>query len=62
MGHGGYTHCPTFEQLTGLVNYNLLPFFFSEYYFTDRASMQKSVDADEFIEWAIYNGNMYGTR
>lgn len=32
-----------------------------EYYFTDRASMQKSVDADEFIEWAIYNGNMYGT-
>lgn len=32
-----------------------------EYYFTDRASMQKSVDAGEFIEWAIYNGNMYGT-
>ncbi|XP_074627539.1 guanylate kinase-like isoform X1 [Acropora palmata] len=32
-----------------------------EYYFTDRVSMQKSVDAGEFIEWAIYNGNMYGT-
>lgn len=32
-----------------------------EYYFTDRATMQKSVDAGEFIEWAIYNGNMYGT-
>lgn len=23
--------------------------------------MQKSVDAGEFIEWAIYNGNLYGT-
>lgn len=32
-----------------------------EYYFTDREAMQKSIDANEFIESAVYNGNLYGT-
>ncbi|XP_068689273.1 guanylate kinase-like [Montipora foliosa] len=32
-----------------------------EYYFTDREAMQKSIDDGEFIESAVYNGNLYGT-
>ena len=62
MGHGGYS---TVQPLSNLWVWWIRIccfFFFPEYYFTDRASMQKSVDAGEFIEWAIYNGNMYGTR
>ena len=33
-----------------------------EYYFTDPEAMQKSIDAGEFIESAVYNKNLYGTR
>lgn len=32
-----------------------------EYYFTDRETMQKRIDAGDFIESAVYNGNLYGT-
>lgn len=32
-----------------------------DYHFTDRNVMQKSIDAGEFIESAIYNQNLYGT-
>lgn len=32
------------------------------YHFTDKESMQKSIDNGEFIENAVFCGNMYGTR
>ena len=35
---------------------------FVEYHFTNREEMQRSIDAGEFIEWAEYSGNLYGTR
>ena len=31
------------------------------YFFTDRETMKKSIDDDEFIETAEFSGNMYGT-
>jgi len=31
------------------------------YHFTDRESMQKAIDEGEFIEHAVFSGNMYGT-
>ena len=36
--------------------------FVSEYHFTNRETMQKSIDAGDFIESAVYNQNLYGTR
>lgn len=36
--------------------------FVSEYHFTNREAMQKSIDAGDFIESAVYNQNLYGTR
>ena len=35
---------------------------FSEYRFTNREAMQQSIDAGNFIESAVYNENLYGTR
>lgn len=32
-----------------------------EYHFTNRETMQKSIDAGDFIESAVYNQNLYGT-
>lgn len=32
-----------------------------DYHFTDRDVMQKSINAGEFIESAVYNQNLYGT-
>ena len=32
------------------------------YFFTDVDSFKKSVNNDEFLEWAEYSGNYYGTR
>src|SRR5262245_20574160 len=32
-----------------------------EYYFTDRASFMGMVDRGEFLEWAEFNGHLYGT-
>jgi len=32
-----------------------------EYYFSDRESMRKDIDAGKFIESAEYSGNLYGT-
>ena len=34
----------------------------SEYHFTTKEEMKKSIDAGAFIEWAEFSGNMYGTR
>lgn len=31
------------------------------YFFTDREAMQKAIDDGEFIEHAVFSGNMYGT-
>merc|ERR1712008_346661 len=31
------------------------------YFFTDRETMKNSIDNDEFIETAVFSGNMYGT-
>ena len=36
--------------------------FVSEYHFTNREAMQKSIDAGDFIESAVWNQNFYGTR
>ena len=36
--------------------------FVSEYHFTNREAMQKSIDAGDFIESAVYNQNFYRTR
>jgi len=32
-----------------------------EYYFTDRESFMRMVDRGEFLEWAEFNGHLYGT-
>ena len=32
-----------------------------EYFFWDRAEFEQKRDADEFLEWAEYAGNLYGT-
>ena len=32
-----------------------------DYYFVDRDSFQRMIDADEFLEYAEYAGNFYGT-
>ena len=32
-----------------------------EYYFTDRASFMRMAEHGEFLEWAEFNGHLYGT-
>lgn len=32
-----------------------------EYHFVDRASFERMVETDEFVEWAEVHGNLYGT-
>lgn len=32
------------------------------YHFTDRDSIQEAIDNGEFLENAVYSGNVYGTR
>lgn len=32
-----------------------------DYYFVDRATFERMVAAGEFLEWAVYAGNLYGT-
>src|SRR6185295_8115059 len=32
-----------------------------DYFFTDRDSFQRMVDASEFLEWTEYHGQLYGT-
>src|SRR5215510_9540264 len=32
-----------------------------DYFFTDRASFLSMVDRGEFLEWAEFNGQLYGT-
>lgn len=36
--------------------------FFAEYHFTSKEEMKKSIDEGNFIEWAEFSGNVYGTR
>ena len=33
-----------------------------EYHFTTLEKMRRSIEAADFIEWAEYSGNLYGTR
>lgn len=33
----------------------------SEYYFVDRATFERAIDDDQFLEWAEFHGNLYGT-
>ncbi len=33
-----------------------------DYYFIDRKDFKKKVDRDEFIEWALVHGELYGTE
>jgi len=32
-----------------------------EYYFVERATFEAAIAADQFLEWAEFNGNLYGT-
>ena len=32
-----------------------------EYFFVDRTTFQAAIDDDEFLEWAEFHGNLYGT-
>ena len=33
-----------------------------EYHFVTREEMQSKIDGGHFIEYAVFSGNMYGTR
>jgi guanylate kinase len=33
----------------------------SEYFFVDRATFDKAIDDGRFLEWAEFNGNLYGS-
>ena len=33
-----------------------------EYHFVTREEMQRKIDDGHFIEYAVFSGNMYGTR
>ena len=33
----------------------------SEYHFVDRATFEKAIDDDVFLEWAEFHGHLYGT-
>jgi guanylate kinase len=33
----------------------------SEYHFVDRATFERAIDDDLFLEWAEFHGNLYGT-
>ena len=55
--------CILIVPLKGTLHPNLLSnICFSEYHFTNREAMQQSIDAGNFIESAVYNENLYGTR
>jgi guanylate kinase len=32
-----------------------------EYHFVDRATFEEAIDNDQFLEWAEFHGNLYGT-
>ena len=32
------------------------------YFFTDKTSFKKAVENNEFLEWAEFSGNFYGTK
>lgn len=34
----------------------------TDYHFTTREKMQESIDNGDFIESAVFSGNVYGTR
>ena len=33
----------------------------SEYHFVDRGTFERAIEEDHFLEWAEFNGNLYGT-
>jgi guanylate kinase len=33
----------------------------TEYYFVDRATFERAIEDDSFLEWAEFHGNLYGT-
>ena len=33
----------------------------TEYYFVDRATFERAIDDDRFLEWAEFHGHLYGT-
>ena len=33
----------------------------TEYHFVDRATFERAIDDDAFLEWAEFHGNLYGT-
>ena len=33
----------------------------AEYHFVDRETFERAIDNDEFLEWAEFHGNLYGT-
>jgi len=33
----------------------------TEYHFVDRATFEKAIEDDAFLEWAEFHGNLYGT-
>lgn len=41
---------------------NFIVHVYSDYHFTTRESMEMAIDKGDFIEWAEFSGNMYGTR
>lgn len=45
------TRCPRPGEVCGV-----------HYHFTEKEEMQKAIDNGEFLETAIFSGNMYGTR
>ena len=44
------------------VTSQMLLIFFAEYFFTTKDDMKRGIDSGEFIEWAEYSANLYGTR
>ena len=49
-----------FKGVKGMtLNPVLIPL---EYHFTTREDMQAAIDSGDFIEWAEYSSNLYGTR
>ena len=63
-GRGLYicTHYSTRCHVLGHTKTNTHTHTHTEYHFTNRVDMKKAIDAGEFIEWAEYSGNLYGTR
>ncbi|XP_063742169.1 guanylate kinase isoform X2 [Eleginops maclovinus] len=59
-----FNHCNSKSPLMCQLNSNLIwmcPSLVSDYHYVTREVMQKAIDNGEFIESAVFSGNMYGT-